>query len=176
MDYRYLLQEENERVMERYQLSMDRIRAMKEEDMAEPYGGYFRSVGAFVEMMDELVNSLYEGEELSLAQMEERNLRLYGDVLPERYGESYANPGYAAKQLGKELGQLLCFLYTEIRGEIVLAFERRLEEMTAVNETFIEIYNMFQEAFAEGKKAPAHKEIQDALYLSLIHISEPTRP
>ena len=69
MDYRYLLQEENERVMERYQLSMDRIRAMKEEDMAEPYGGYFRSVGAFVEMMDELVNSLYEGEELSLAQM-----------------------------------------------------------------------------------------------------------
>ena len=30
--------------------------------------------------------------------------------------------------------------------------------------TFIEIYNMFQEAFAEGKKAPAHKEIQDALY------------
>ena len=164
MDYRYLLQEENERVMERYQLSMDRIRAMKEEDMAEPYGGYFRSVGAFVEMMDELVNSLYEGEELSLAQMEERNLRLYGDVLPERYGESYANPGYAAKQLGKELGQLLCFLYTEIRGEIVLAFERRLEEMTAVNETFIEIYNMFQEAFAEGKKAPAHKEIQDALY------------
>ena len=88
MDYRYLLQEENERVMERYQLSMDRIRAMKEEDMAEPYGGYFRSVGAFVEMMDELVNSLYEGEELSLAQMEERNLRLYGDVLPERYGES----------------------------------------------------------------------------------------
>ena len=39
MDYRYLLQEENERVMERYQLSMDRIRAMKEEDMAEPYGG-----------------------------------------------------------------------------------------------------------------------------------------
>ena len=164
MDYRYLLQEENERVMERYQLSMDRIRAMKEEDMAEPYGGYFRSVGAFVEMMDELVNSLYEGEELSLAQMEERNLRLYGDVLPERYGESYANPGYAAKKLGKELGQLLCFLYTEIRGEIVLAFERRLEEMTAVNETFIEIYNMFQEAFAEGKKAPAHKEIQDALY------------
>ena len=117
MDYRYLLQEENERVMERYQLSMDRIRAMKEEDMAEPYGGYFRSVGAFVEMMDELVNSLYEGEELSLAQMEERNLRLYGDVLPERYGESYANPGYAAKQLGRNWGSCCAFFIRNPRGD-----------------------------------------------------------
>ena len=58
MDYRYLLQEENEGVKERYQLSMERIRAMKEEEMAEPYGSYFRSVGSFIERMDELGHSL----------------------------------------------------------------------------------------------------------------------
>ena len=42
----------------------------------------------------------------------------------------------------------------EIRAEIPLAFEMRMEEITAVNETFIEVYNLLQEAFAEGKEEP----------------------
>ena len=41
MDYRVLLQEENEAVRERYDLSMERIGAMEEEEMGQPYGSYF---------------------------------------------------------------------------------------------------------------------------------------
>ncbi len=164
MDYRYLLKEENEGVKERYELSMERIRAMKEEKMEEPWDSYFKRTGEFVEMMDDLVRQLLEDCDLSLEQMEERNQRLYGDILPENYDRSYANPSYGAEMLGKEMGQLLCFLYTEIRGEIALAFEMRLEEMTAINETFIEVYNLFQEAMTEGRKSPEPKTIQDALY------------
>ena len=51
MDYRYLLKEENEAVRERYELSLERIRAMKDEEMREPYGSYFRRTGAFIEMI-----------------------------------------------------------------------------------------------------------------------------
>ena len=40
MDYRTLLQEENDAVRERYQLSMERIKAMGTEEMRQPYGSY----------------------------------------------------------------------------------------------------------------------------------------
>ena len=70
--------------------------------------------------------------------------QLYGDVLPEHYGNSFANPDCAAERLGAELGQLLAFLYTEIRGDIAFAFEMRLEEITILNETFIDVCNLFE--------------------------------
>ena len=164
MDYRYLLKEENEAVRERYELSLERIRAMKDEEMREPYGSYFRWTGAFIEMIAGLTEQLLSGRQLSMEELKGRNECLYHDILPENYGESFANPSFAAEKLGKEMGQLLCFLYTEIRAEIPLAFEMRMEEITAVNETFIEVYNLFQEAFAEGREEPDARQIQDALY------------
>lgn len=44
MDYRTLLQEENDAVRERYQLSMERIKAMGTEEMRQPYGRDRKSV------------------------------------------------------------------------------------------------------------------------------------
>ena len=46
MDYRELLREENEAVRERYDLSMERIAAVLEEEFAEPYGCYFKRTAA----------------------------------------------------------------------------------------------------------------------------------
>lgn len=164
MDYRELLREENEAVRERYDLSMERIAAMEEEGPAEPYGCYFKRVAAFIGQIRELVCQIEAGTELTLEELEERNRRLYGDVLPEHYGNSFANPDYAAEILGAELGQLLAFLYTEIRGDIAFAFEMRLEEITILNETFIEVCNLFEQAEAEGKGAPQPQEVRDILY------------
>ena len=164
MDYRELLREENEAVRERYDLSMERIAAMEEEGPAEPYGCYFKRVAAFIGQIRELVCQIEAGTELTLEELEERNRRLYGDVLPEHYGNSFANPDCAAEILGAELGQLLAFLYTEIRGDIAFAFEMRLEEITILNETFIEVCNLFEQAEAEGKGAPQPQEVRDILY------------
>ena len=47
MDYRILLQEENDAVRERYELSMERIRSMDTEEMGLPYGWYFKKGLAF---------------------------------------------------------------------------------------------------------------------------------
>ena len=44
MDYRTILQEENDAVRERLDLSMERVAAMGEDDIRQPYGNYFRCV------------------------------------------------------------------------------------------------------------------------------------
>ena len=47
MDYRTILQEENDAVRERLDLSMERVAAMGEDDIRQPYGNYFLPVKLF---------------------------------------------------------------------------------------------------------------------------------
>ena len=117
MDYRTILQEENDAVRERLDLSMERVTAMGEDDIRQPYGNYFRCVSRFI-LNDRGTGkrkTKREGSFLS-PQLQERNHRLYEDILPEHYEESFANPDYAVKELGEGYGQILSALYTEIQG------------------------------------------------------------
>ena len=172
MDYRILLREENEAVRERLELSLDRIRSIKEEDARLPYGLYFKRTAGFLGMIRELLTARGIGEKelpeswekLSLEELSDWNHRLYEDILPENYGESFANPDYAADCLGKEFGPLLSFLYTELRGCIVYAFEMRLEYIAILCETFLEVYNLFTQAWEEENETPREQALRDALY------------
>ena len=137
MDYRKILQEENNAVRERLDLSMERVKAMGEDEIRQPYGNYFRCVSRFILMIGELIKEKEEGKKFSLEQLQEQNHKLYEDILPEHYGESFANPDYAVKELGEGYGQILAALYTEIRGDIVYAFEMRLENVAILNEVFL---------------------------------------
>ena len=103
-------------------------------------------------------------EKLSLEELSDWNHRLYEDILPENYGESFANPDYAADCLGKEFGPLLSFLYTELRGCIVYAFEMRLEYIAILCEIFLEVYNLFTQAWEEENETPREQAVRDALY------------
>lgn len=172
MDYRILLREENEAVRERLELSLDRIRSIKEEDARLPYGLYFKRTAGFLGMIRELLTARGIGEKelpeswekLSLEELSDWNHRLYEDILPENYGESFANPDYAADCLGKEFGSLLSFLYTELRGCIVYAFEMRLEYIAILCEIFLEVYNLFTQAWEEENETPREQAVRDALY------------
>ena len=172
MDYRILLREENEAVRERLELSLDRIRSIKEEDARLPYGLYFKRTAGFLGMIRELLTARGIGEKelpeswekLSLEELSDWNHRLYEDILPENYGESFANPDYAADCLGKEFGPLLSFLYTELRGCIVYAFEMRREYIAILCETFLEVYNLFTQAWEEENETPREQAVRDALY------------
>lgn len=172
MDYRILLREENEAVRERLELSLDRIRSIKGEDARLPYGLYFKRTAGFLGMIRELLTARGIGEKelpeswekLSLEELSDWNHRLYEDILPENYGESFANPDYAADCLGKEFGPLLSFLYTELRGCIVYAFEMRLEYIAILCETFLEVYNLFTQAWEEENETPREQAVRDALY------------
>lgn len=152
MEYKELFREENEAVRERYGLSMERIAAMgDEETVKEPYRDYFRQVASFIVMTGELYQALESGvmEKASMETLKEWNQRLYGDILPDHYETSYGNPAYAAERLGDGYGQMLSFLYAEIRGQIVFAYESRLTDIAILNETLIEIYNLFEEGVPE---------------------------
>lgn len=80
--------------------------------------------------------------EQSLKELQTENRALYEDILPENYKTSYGNPAYAAEKLG-EYGKLFSFLYAELRGAVVYAYEKRTEEMTQILELFLEVYSAF---------------------------------
>ena len=161
MKYWEMFREENEAVEERHELALERIgQFADEETVEEPYRDYFRRTADFILMIEDVFVMQKRGEleKLDLKAMEALNHRLYEDVLPGQYGESYANPAYAVERLGQDLGQYLSFLYTEIRGMIVYAFESRLADMTILEEVFIEAYNLFE------SETPELKELKEILY------------
>ena len=161
MDYRILFKEENEAVRERYELAMERIDGIgREETVPEPYRDYFKRTASFLMMIRDLYAGLEADgmKDASFEELKELNSRLYQDVDTEHYENSYANPSYAVRNLGDGMGQLLSFLYAEIRGGIVFAYESRLMDLTVLCETLIEIYNMFEE------EIPSAKKVKDVLY------------
>ncbi len=148
-------------IEERYELAVGRIREIRTEQTVDGmFQDYFQKLADFVIMIDELRNMLSDGSynDLSMEELRRWNQRLYFDILPEQYEKSYANPAYAVKVLGKEYGSLLSFLYAEIRGMIVYAFEGRTEYLDILMELFIEIYNQFEE------ELPEEKSVKDILY------------
>ena len=140
--------EEEEEIRERYVLSMERIRAMKEETaVSAPFYDYFQRTADFILEAADFAETIRLGrlEERPLSELQEQNRRLYADIEGEAYKSSYANPAYAARLLGEGYGQILSFLYTEIRGMAAWAAEQRYEDLTMAAELFIEIYNAFEE-------------------------------
>ena len=152
MDYQVLFQQENENIMERFELSMERIgQIASEHTVQEPYHDYFARTAAFISMMGEYLRFLESGDQKTapVEVLKEWNQKFYQDILPGHYEESYANPSYAVSKLGDGYGQLLSYLYKEIRGDIVFVHEWRLTDFTILNETLIEIYNMFEEGIPQ---------------------------
>jgi len=149
-------------IEERYELAVGRIREIKEEyTVGKQFQDYFFKMSDFVLMVHELKVLIYGDSyrTLSLPELEDWNQRLYGDIFPEHYEESYANPAYAVNMLGEDYGRLLSFLYTELRGAIVYSFEKKTQYLDILLELFIEIYNQFEE-----KEEPDISSIKDVIY------------
>lgn len=161
LKYQELWNEENTNITERYDLAMERILEIPSENrVEEPYRSYFIRMAGFASEIEKLAR-LQLREELdgfTLEELAQLNHRLYADILPEHYEESYANPAYAVRLLGTELGPLLSAFYAQFRAAIVFAYECRLTDITILCETLIEIYNMFEDAL------PSARAVQDVLY------------
>lgn len=148
-------------IEERYGLAVGRIREMKNEDtVGVPFREFFHKMAEFVLMVDEVKTLVANGQyrNLELEELERWNHRLYQDILKDAYGTSFANPAYAVGQFGEEYGQILSFLYTELRGSIAYAFEQKTEYLDILFELLIEIYNQFE----EGR--PKIGRIKDSIY------------
>lgn len=147
---------------ERFELAVSRIKEIKNETcVSEKYYDYFTKTAAFLEQMillkEEIVNGVYQ--KYSMQELRKKNKELYWDILPKQYEYSYGNPDYAVKKLGKGIGQLLSFLYTELRGLIVYAFEQREWDFLVGLELFLQVYSEFQ-----GEEYVGTQQVQQILY------------
>ena len=147
---------------ERYYLTLERIMKITEENtVKEPYQSYFRHVAEFLLRIHDIKDSRHTSARASMTKerLEEEMQMLYYDVLPQNYETSYANPEYAVRELGEELGAFLSALYTELRGDIGYVYEERYDYIVIGNELFIEIYNKFEE-----EETPSPESLKEIFY------------
>ena len=119
---------EREELTERLELAVSRLEEIPQESrVPDAFRDFFAREAEFLLDMHRLMCSLREGayREASIHELEELNRKLYKDILPENYGTCPGNPTYAVSQMGKGLGELLSFLYTELRGAVVFAYENK---------------------------------------------------
>ena len=146
----------------RYELAIERIENIKGENtVSEKYRDYFRTLADFALLVDKLKEKIENGEyyKFSIEELECWNTHLYDDVLGEHYKTSYANPAFAIEKFGIEYGRLLSFLYTELRGVIPYAFEKKTEYLDILFELFIEVYNQFEE-----ENEPEYEHVRQTIY------------
>lgn len=157
---------QEELIAERYELALARIKEIPNESICgETYRDYFMQMADFVLLMDKTY-ALVEGgalRQMGLEELKAHNHSLYADILPENYGESYANPFYSVNRLGESIGRCLSFLYAELRGMIPAAYERNAASMTIRAELLLEVYQLFVCA-AEDRKEPDAEELRQILY------------
>lgn len=181
MEDLYISEEDrNDLEMERYDLAIERIRQIPSESICkEKLRTYFKCMAEFVMHMDTIWEIVESGKlrQMSLEELQILNRKLYEDILPEHYQESYADPDHAVRCVGESVGQILSFLYAELRGMIPAAFEQNRIAMVIRMELLLEIYQACvcaaqEEAESADKKAadapetgiPAAEELQQIIY------------
>lgn len=134
-------------LQERHELNRDGLmQILKNCEKMNQFSGYFRETA----QMMQYLNEIYDVPEKSLQQLKKWNEEWYRGIRPEAYGSSYGNPSYCAEKFGLEYGQILSFLYAEMRSGFIDAVEGRLFDLVILNELFLEIYQTFR----EGSQTP----------------------
>ncbi len=150
---------------ERYELAMGRIREIALQDMKETapeFALYFKEAAQFLVKMDDVFQMAVSGELFTqdIAAKKELNQSLYAELLDGRYEESFCNPAFTQKTMGKEYGPFMAALRAELRSLISYAYEQHLFFMLIRMELFLEIYGMFVLAYMDGQQ-PNIKELKD---------------
>ncbi len=166
------LEEYNETTAERRELVRERIELLLAENtIKEPYLGYFTKLAGFLQKVFAIAEEIEAGNYRNKPEAELAcdNQKLYEDILPENYETSYANPAYAVTCFGEKEGRYLAFLNAELRAAMVRVFEKRYFDITVTAELFVEIYNLYEDAYRAGEPDEAAKEsllscMEEAVY------------
>ena len=131
---------------ERYALAIGRIGGIAgESGCPAEVQRYFVRMAELVQLADRTWKIVEDGSlrRMSLPELQRLNRELYEDILPEHYGQSYANPDYAVDRLGESIGRQLSFLCAELRGIIPAVFEQNRFDMVIRMELLLEVYQAF---------------------------------
>lgn len=158
--------EDNSEYGERYGLAYGRIKLINSETagsgspLPKELSAYFHKTSAFIMETCGAYNLANSGmlDKMDITGLKKLNQSLYEDINGSSYIHSYAEPDFAVGELGKDIGTLLCVLYTEMRTGIVYAFENRLSFLVPLLELYIQVYNILED------NPSADTEIHDAIY------------
>ena len=146
----------DELLKERYELAKGRLSEICTETVVEEkFLDFFHKEAAFLLKTGEILER--DQKDFSMEELQSENRVLYEELFPENYGQCYGNPAYAARKLG-EYGKAFSFLYTELRGAIAYAYEKKYWDYIVAAELFLEIYAAF-----EGEEKPSVKSTEDIL-------------
>ena len=146
----------DELLKERYELAKGRLSEICTETVVEEkFLDFFHKEAAFLLKTGTILEN--DQKDFSMEELQSENRVLYEELFPENYGQCYGNPAYAARELG-EYGKAFSFLYTELRGAIAYAYEKKYWDYTVAAELFLEIYAAF-----EGEEKPSVKSTEDIL-------------
>lgn len=173
MYYSELFSEENAYVKERHALTIERIKMMLlEETVDMPYRSFFHAVAEFLVMVEDtrVLLSANACVDVPLDMLQDMNHCFYQEIAEPFYEQSFLNPQYACKALGPVYGNILSYLYAELRNEIAYIYEGRMVDITILNELFIEIYNLFENEELLSEKA-VNQVIQDFAFDYVEHFT-----
>ncbi|OON87718.1 hypothetical protein BXO88_03365 [Oribacterium sp. C9] len=167
--------------MERYIDAIERIRQIPEEKaVPDTFRDYFMICADFIlklndfleETKDLELSSLSFGEGAEEKHWQDRLRywnKMFYEEMSERYEISYLNPAYSEKKLSP-YSNVLSLLLLEIENLVPSAYEKDMEDITTVLETFIQIYCMFEASYSEYrenhqmKMLPEVQAVKDVLY------------
>lgn len=154
----------DEWMKERFELAETRIREIrdnKENDVPEKFRDFFWKMADFICQMLALRQDIQNERQKSdsIEVLRAKNKSYYEDILPGKYAVSYANPVYAVEKTGKLYGQYLSFLYMELRGLIVFAFEKRDWDFLVAMELYLQVHSEFSQ-----KEIPDAESVRRILY------------
>ncbi len=138
---------------ERYELALERV--------SEFPGSLTGAAAEYFTVLRDLA-LLCEKERKEKKRDSAVNRQLYRDVFKENYPSSFLDPDHAKETLGKA-GQLLCVWYAEFRGIIPFTYENRIEDITVLLETTIQLFNCFEENGEQLLKGSA-ESLKDIVY------------
>ena len=168
---------ENTFLEERYQLAVERIREIPEELSGEQvlkdnWAAFFSELAGWIIKVDDF-RTWMKTQEWKNRTLEEWK-EFYEDIYePVRggYDQGFANPDYCARCFGKEYGQLLSFLASEVYRCFSDLMMGNREAVLILWEVYTEIYTMFVYD-AQEQSFPKAEDIRGVIYWYVSDYSE----
>lgn len=162
---------------DRYVTACNSIRTLLDQakDKKTALDSYVLQVGTFVMQMDRLMEEINEDyfTKHSFEELLSLNHRYYEDIIEDSYGKSYADPAYCSERFSEGIGEIMAYLYTQIRQFVAFAFEKDKASMTWNLEVFLKAVRCLQEGGSREElirvlKADALLDIEDKLEWSFL--------
>ncbi|MCR4998804.1 MAG: aminopeptidase [Lachnospiraceae bacterium] len=162
---------ESKELLERLDLLHERVPQIPQEDgVPAAFVPFFKEVTEYVRSIYRY-NSYYHGEKkLGATEDDWRELqaKLFHNMMPENYDNSYLNPTKAVADLGAELGGMLSAVYADMMAMNAWLAEGRLDLIVMWGELYVQIYSCLEQDCAETGKLELSEEaiynVKDAVY------------